>query len=383
MAAMGSTRAGATGSEPLGRVFYNGTRTKKTLRSTRRMTKSDIQRHDKKLKTLTEELGRRANLYQKFMCPILFLNEKTELCKGHIVPRSAGGTDWVVQRKDVDNFFGSFAEADFAHGLKLRALANWNDMLNYASKQKIDRKVRLTAIGKNGSVGRINATHLGLRYDETGMQDKDVPVDGPLVFDLSMEFPTIVTALHAVHLGLFNLSGYTYAAGKTGQLIGFAVLGCLFREYKRSISAGRRMMVSEDDADLHPILEICRNLVRPVPQGAIPLSDAVLENPFKDFHVCWNGNRPFATIHYLKFGDECYAVLVPSSFDESSAALLCSMVPLSFTVGRGKFCGDRIEVGLHKTDAVWSCGNSAGNNTVPLSAAAGEMKNVMNRSAER
>ena len=346
------------------------------------MSKFNIQRHDKKLKSLTKELGCRSKLHEKFLCPILFLNEKTELCKGHIIPRSAGGTNWVVQRKDVDNFFGSFAGADFAHGRKLRVLSSSNDMLDYVSKHKMARKISLTALGTDGSVGQVNATHLGLRYVETDMQFKDVAVDGVLVFNLSMEFPTIVTCLHSVHLGLFKLCGYSYAVHKTGQLIGFSVLRSLFQQYKGSISTGRRMMFSKNDADLHSSLMISQNLVRPVPQGLITMNDAVLKHPFKDFHVAWIEDQPFATIHYLEFGDECYAVLVPSSFDESSAALVCSAVPVSFNVGRGQYCGDRIEVGPHKTHAVWQCGNGAGSNTVPLSVAVGEMRKSMHRWVE-
>ena len=191
-------------------VFYNGTGTKKVRWCTNRMSKFNIQRHDKKLKSLTKELGCRSKLHEKFLWPHSFFKRKRLNCgKGHIVPRSAGGTNWVVQRKDVDNFFGSFAGADFAHGLKLRVLSSSNDMLDYVSKHKMARKISLTALGTDGSVGQVNATHLGLRYVETDMQFKDVAVDGALVFNLSMEFPTIVTCLHSVHLGLFKLCGYS------------------------------------------------------------------------------------------------------------------------------------------------------------------------------
>jgi len=50
-----------------------------------------------------------------FQCPILFTDEKVELCKAHIInqafPNSARA--WTVQRKDVDNFYGSNFESDF------------------------------------------------------------------------------------------------------------------------------------------------------------------------------------------------------------------------------------------------------------------------------
>jgi hypothetical protein len=47
--------------------------------------------------------------FDHFFCPILHIDEYAKLCKGHIVgqafPNSA--RDWVVQRKDVEDFYGS------------------------------------------------------------------------------------------------------------------------------------------------------------------------------------------------------------------------------------------------------------------------------------
>ena len=54
--------------------------------------------------------------FDHFFCPILFRDEDVELCKGHIVGQVFGGRErWTVQRKDVDNFYGTAFEADFAH----------------------------------------------------------------------------------------------------------------------------------------------------------------------------------------------------------------------------------------------------------------------------
>ncbi|HEX2619163.1 MAG TPA: hypothetical protein VHL11_03420 [Phototrophicaceae bacterium] len=53
-----------------------------------------------------------------FFCPILHRDEDTELCKAHIVNQAFPDPDnlrmaWTVQRKDVDNFYGTMFEADF------------------------------------------------------------------------------------------------------------------------------------------------------------------------------------------------------------------------------------------------------------------------------
>jgi hypothetical protein len=49
-----------------------------------------------------------------FFCPILLKEENVELCDGHILPQGfrAAGRATVVQRKDVDNFYGTALEPD-------------------------------------------------------------------------------------------------------------------------------------------------------------------------------------------------------------------------------------------------------------------------------
>ena len=49
-----------------------------------------------------------------FLCPILQVDEDVPLCKGHVIPEALGDSGiTVLQRKDVDNFFGSAIEAAF------------------------------------------------------------------------------------------------------------------------------------------------------------------------------------------------------------------------------------------------------------------------------
>ena len=53
--------------------------------------------------------------FSHFFCPILFRDDETELCKAHIVnsafPNSSRA--WTIQRRDVDNFYGSNFESEF------------------------------------------------------------------------------------------------------------------------------------------------------------------------------------------------------------------------------------------------------------------------------
>ena len=53
-----------------------------------------------------------------FFCPILHVDEKVRLTKGHVVPESLGGKAMVLQREDVDQGFGIFFEAEAADAIR-------------------------------------------------------------------------------------------------------------------------------------------------------------------------------------------------------------------------------------------------------------------------
>ena len=54
-------------------------------------------------------------IFEHFFCPILFADEPVKLMRGHVVNEAYKGSskEWVIQRKDVDGFFGGFFEGDF------------------------------------------------------------------------------------------------------------------------------------------------------------------------------------------------------------------------------------------------------------------------------
>src|SRR5687768_4156909 len=62
--------------------------------------------------------------FEHFFCPILWRDERTDLCLGHVVnqaiPNSFRGS--VLQRKDVDGFFGQHFESEFTTLIRTRDL---------------------------------------------------------------------------------------------------------------------------------------------------------------------------------------------------------------------------------------------------------------------
>src|SRR5215213_9608272 len=63
--------------------------------------------------------------FANFFCPVLYKDEETELCQGHIINAAFDGSSrtCTVQRRDVDNFFGSRFESDFVDIAKFKKIS--------------------------------------------------------------------------------------------------------------------------------------------------------------------------------------------------------------------------------------------------------------------
>ena len=119
---------------------------------------------DARLNRLRRDLGsgKLGSRPVKFYCPILLIEEEAVLCKGHVVPDGVGGTAWVPQRKDVDNFFGGFVEADYQDGIALReknSSENTEEFLEYIAQNGLSNKVQLAVNSEEGIWVPANARH--------------------------------------------------------------------------------------------------------------------------------------------------------------------------------------------------------------------------------
>ena len=340
-------------------------------------------RLNERLRKLTKDLrGLKGRpLRRKFHCPILLTEEVAELCKGHVLPRSMGGKEWVLQRKDVDNFFGTFAEADFSHGVRLRKLDSSSDptkALEHVQRHRLSEKVGLGVEVRNGVFAPAVAYRGRGREVELRVMSRlleDDRTEGRLIFNLNMMFATTISCIHSMHLGSFKQCGYAYIADKSGQFIA-SMLGALFRAYGGDDNKAARKGLATNPGDFPDQWQLFRNLVRRLMDGGKSLDPRLLESPFEWFHVAWDGDAFFATVHYLKVENECFAVMGYTTFDERSAAHACSAQPLSFAVSLGHFARDAIEVGTRKTNVVWPCGDTP-EPPVPLSRAAAIMRGRM------
>ncbi len=328
-------------------------------------TALDAAEQDRRLKGLTKDLRTRGiEMRRRFFCPILMVDEPAELCRGHVLPRAVGGNTWVVQRKDVDSFYGSFADADFGHGLKLRT-SDPDQMLRHVRKHKLWKRITVEDPHVPPARPRIDARMQGVANGNYHVR---------LRFDVG--YQTLLSCIHTVHLGRFRELGYRYV-GESGWFLA-ALLREIYMRYFGSGSKLDRNRVKRDSSELAQMCLPYRNLVRPL-LTSDGLYHKLLDDPFRWFAVAWDGDAIFAVIDFLKAGDEVNAIMSPVTFDERSAAIVCSSMPISFDVGLARFGGDAVhEVSAHRTRVTWTCGDqTARKRGVPIGQAASEMARRM------
>jgi hypothetical protein len=181
--------------------------------------------------------------FRYFFCPFLFIDEKTELCQAHIVNSAFPDTSpsWTVQRKDVDNFFGSIFESDFINlkynepGIAEKALLDPDLYRRLRPKILLDGD-EVEHYPANGPVPKKFAEFridhakgsrkFGLKISATPMTINEHS-DWKFEVFKDIRLPAIVSVLKAAHLTMFALMGYTYALGKGGFWLG-QVLGSFY-----------------------------------------------------------------------------------------------------------------------------------------------------------
>lgn len=173
--------------------------------------------------------------FQHFFCPILLKDEKTELCLGHVInkeiPNSRRTT--IVQRKDVDGFYGSLVESRFTALMRAEPKEVSDIFLNPKLSKVIPWNVQIDGrpvehyVTKQGEEvphpvvrfqdGQVEVFRIALKASE-----QDLPSTGRLeiVVDQNYIPEAVATLLKAAHLTMFKLQGYRYVFSPAGQMLG-------------------------------------------------------------------------------------------------------------------------------------------------------------------
>ena len=340
------------------------------------MNESEVRRHDARLEELTR-LFRTSGTSRKakdFYCPILQHEEPAVLCKGHIISKSIRGRRWVVQRKDVDNFYGSFAEANFIHGVRLRSKATFEDAVDYVIKHHLVRRANLSVLDGGGAKATVHPTRKRVGGWDVAVrpQDDELDMGGDLSLsiDLDVRYETLLACLHTAHLGNFEAAGYAYATSRSGRFVA-ALLRDVYLRFSRSGARGGRLQVADWD-HLAAICGAHTNMVRPLIRIE-ELNKELMQDPFRSFVLCWCGDDVFASLHLLQADSEWNTVMVYADLDRRAIAMMGATTAISFKATLGRLANGVILAAPLRDDSstiVWPCGEEPDvNESVPIEEA--------------
>lgn len=261
--------------------------------------------------------------FNYFWCPILFIDEDTDLCIAHIVNQAFPNSDnseraWTVQRKDVDNFYGAMFEADFVaikykempitgnvivnkelfQQLNPKILLDGKDVDFFVAKDKVPSKYSLLTVE-----GDEETVDVGIKIPPADFQKA---IEGKWEIDVSKDvrLQALVSLIKAAHLTLFELFGYHYALSAAGRFVGHDILGTFFlqnkNEKKKTILGNASKFFAE-----------FVHMVRPVQSVGITLQGSITD---KTLLMCRNQDgTPWAWIVFVKAADTLHTVLIPIS----------------------------------------------------------------------
>lgn len=258
--------------------------------------------------------------FKYFFCPILWADEDTELCMGHIVNKAfqdSAGT-CIVQRKDVDGFYGSVVEADFEILVASKNKSLDEIILDPTLNKKIHPQI--TVDGKECKHYTFKG-HKPSNHTRVQMQRNDgaavefvlqkSPAEVATIEKEKWEFvverdyriPAIASLIKSAHLTLFHIFGYRYALSAAGEHIGRHILGTFYCQNK-----GKSAKDVRKAADAY----FCQfaNIVRPVNLvGNTSIRGTIEDN--KVFACYGSSGKPFAIGVFVRTNKHLHCVLVP------------------------------------------------------------------------
>lgn len=259
----------------------------------------------------------RGHPFAFFYCPILFKDEDAPLCRGHIVneafPNSA--SDWTVQRKDIDNFYGSAFEADF---LAFRYHEE-RSIGNALTDRKLSKKLNPQILLNDKQVDyyfpghdlpeqftRLDIEHegqvvqLGLK-----MPPEDVLAATDQKWEVAISkdirIPALVSLIKAAHLTLFEILGYRYALSCGGHFVGRQILGDFFLQNHDKA----RPDVIES---ARPFFREFAHMVRPLQANSLELQGTITD---KLLFICGGSRSPWALVVFIRTSQSLSAVMIP------------------------------------------------------------------------
>jgi hypothetical protein len=264
--------------------------------------------------------------FAHFHCPILCVDEPAELCLGHVINKRFKSSDRakVIQRKDVDSFYGTHFEADF---LLLTEIDGMSPAKVYKEK-KHKRSVRPTVWHEDVKVpSALFRPHDPGPFTPVEFDDGTEPFllgikmspeeliatqGDSWAFEMKKDLrvQALVSLIKSAHLTLFHILGYNYALSADGLLIGRSVLGSFFLKNRCSPREEvKRQAVT--------FFREFQHAVRPLSREGTTILGTVSDQLML---LCAGSSGNFwGVIVFARTSDKMHAVLLPMTNDAEAA----------------------------------------------------------------
>jgi hypothetical protein len=263
--------------------------------------------------------------FRHFFCPMLGVDEASPLQKGHIVNEAFADSArvWVVQRQDVDQFYGTFFESDF----ELVQYAGRVTRTDVFTDRKLQRKIRPQILRGDQPVafttrqGELPSVFTPIRVEDEErsftlgikMSPEEIlaAAGDKWAFEIKVDLrlAAFVSLVKAAHLTLFHVLGYRYALSAAGILIGRDLLGRFFLENRDKEKEEIRVRALQFFREF-------QHMVRPVLASGISFDGTVSDNTL--FVCMGTSGRIWGFVVFVRTGNRTHAVLLPVFNDPES-----------------------------------------------------------------
>lgn len=175
--------------------------------------------------------GEQSPTFDYFYCPILFRDEPAALCKGHIINQGITSSNrmWVVQRQDIDNFYGSLVESEFTTIINAGHITVERVLADPNLRKRIPWSVSVDGVSyPHYEVGNhVSQSHSTISFGEgTGalkialkIPGKELPARARLEIVVDRDYvpEAIASLIKSAHLTMFRIFGYQYVFSAAGQ----------------------------------------------------------------------------------------------------------------------------------------------------------------------
>jgi len=269
--------------------------------------------------------------FNHFYCPILFRDEVTSLCRGHIINSGFRNSDrtWTIQRKDVDNFFGSFAESDFL-ALQERGKHNLLDILINKELSRL-LKPRIVLDGETVEhfiiPGPVPQNFSPVRIERSNGEEVKLALkmtteetlgalqgNWQIGVEKDIRVAALASLLKAAHLTCFELLGYRYALSAGGYFLGNEVLG---KFYLANSGKSKQEVIANARSYFRQFAQMARPILA-APEG---ITGTITD---RQLLLCTGTPKPWALLTFVRTEAMLHGVLVPIFEEPDGAARFVS-----------------------------------------------------------